>query len=47
MGYLIMKKDNKIITEDNVNERDEVMIEGYKKNFQAEIKKVEKNRNYE
>ncbi len=47
MGYLIMKKDNKIITEDNVNESDEVMIEGYKKNFQAEIKKVEKNRNYE
>ena len=47
MGYLIMKKDNKIITEDNVNVRDEVIIEGYKKYFQAEIKKVEKNRNHE
>ncbi|MDI3479606.1 MAG: exodeoxyribonuclease large subunit [Rikenellaceae bacterium] len=42
MGYLIMKKDNKIITEDDVNVSDEVIIEGYKKLFQTEIKKVEK-----
>lgn len=47
MGYVIMKKNNQIITEDSVNVQDEITLEGLKKIMQAEISNIDKNKNYE
>jgi exodeoxyribonuclease VII large subunit len=44
MGYVIMKKNNQIITEDNVNVQDEITLEGLNRIMQAEITKIDKNK---
>ncbi|HHW59632.1 MAG: exodeoxyribonuclease VII large subunit [Bacteroidales bacterium] len=42
MGYVMLKKDNIIVTENNINKNDTIVLEGYKNQMEAEIINIEK-----